>query len=221
MVIGIRPPARSLRALIATAAAAGVIALALAACGSGGHEPTRTVVSAGASLPLQKSVPPVGGDAQPAVHDVLRRAITPKQQNRLVAACGGGQELSSSVECMSVEEEVLGNGRPCDATAQVCIVVLGGGDPRDPGILQLYPSGRGTSKCSSASRVCLQLPLTSRVMSEVARIGGAGPSTLPSTGPSATGGSPAPPSGGSPAPSSGGQNSVATPTAPAPTLATS
>jgi hypothetical protein len=149
-------------------AAVTVLAASVTACSSTAQDkpsPGPTLAKAGASLPLQANVPPVGGDPQAPVRDLHTTHLTPDQLKALEKKCPPDAEISFST-CLRTALLIIvpGRGFPADEAGpclagQICISVVAPVDEQ-VGAIQIFDRRAVGSQCSSGPHgLCSQVPL--------------------------------------------------------------
>jgi hypothetical protein len=156
--------------------------------------PAMTLVAA-TRLPLQPTVPPVDGDAQPPVGDPVRARVTDSDVRRLAEKCARQAAVTNTAtDCYRQLSALATRGDTCHAD-DLCLVIArtkptgsnvagSGSNQSDSFVAQVVDNRPGQPLCGAESNgVCLQLPVTGKAGTSLDQTAGVGDASPGATAP--------------------------------------
>ncbi len=199
---------------LAAASLSGLLLLGIGCAAQSSDRPTGT-----ARLALQPKAPVWGGDAQPAVKDVVRVAITQRQAKAIARACQDAPSELPSSGVASCEDEIQRVIRlahlPCPHRLCLEVARTAPGQLAQPdGFVQIVDQRPGTPLCRSGpGHLCFRLGTEAPELQVLAAAPLVTPSPSPTLEPTGTI-SPTP-TGSSPTPADTSSSTTPNPTGPA------
>jgi hypothetical protein len=205
--------ARAGTGFLRAAAVFALVLLAIACASTSAGQPVRPTGTA--RLAMQSNAPVWGGDAQPAVKDVVRIGVTRQQADAIARACRDAPSELPTAGSGTCEKKIQGMIRLLVLCRSLCLELVrtvAGQLAQPAGFVQIVDLRPGASLCSSGpGRLCFRLGAQAQVLQMLASASpGATPSPNPTPEPTQTVG-PAPTTTATPTPTPAGSTSPASP----------